>query len=219
MNHRQIISSSFCHLNIPRSSTKTGKTFSSNSIVSIRCQMMNICYHIGSSFQKIEYMYRLWIHNTNTSQVGKQFKKRTLIFHFVIRLIKSCLYKFLWNIQRINMNLNYYHKDKSFRKCFKDWDDKTLLNQRKFYWHLKQKMLPTFWIIFIHSFRFCMLGIYLEQDDCFPKNLCVHVNGKIVTLPVSIYLSNTCSLQLNMKLRSQGLSLLNDNNGGFVRFY
>nr|XP_022301985.1 E3 SUMO-protein ligase PIAS1-like [Crassostrea virginica] len=34
--------------------------------------------------------------------------------------------------------------------------------------------------------RFCMLGIYLEQDDCFPKNLCVHVNGKIVTLPCGL---------------------------------
>ena len=123
-----------------------------------------------------------------------------------------------WNIQRIDMIFNHEHKDRSFRKCYKDWDDKTLQNQRKFHWHLKQQILPTFRIIFIHSFRFCMLGIYLEQDDCFPKNLCVHVNGKIVTLPVSIYLSNTCSLQLDMKFRSQGLSLLNENYGGFAWF-
>ncbi len=33
--------------------------------------------------------------------------------------------------------------------------------------------------------RFCLLETSCEQEDCFPSSICVKVNGKMATLPVS----------------------------------
>jgi hypothetical protein len=33
--------------------------------------------------------------------------------------------------------------------------------------------------------RFCLLETSCEQEDCFPSGICVKVNGKMATLPVS----------------------------------